>query len=122
MNQAQLLGKKGEALAREYLEHQGWTILEANWRFSRAEVDLIAKDNDVLVFVEVKTRSTDFFGLPEEHVLEAKEQLMVGAASAYMEKIGHQWEIRFDIIGIIFHNEQQFELKHLEDAFFPGEW
>jgi putative endonuclease len=122
MSKAHQLGKKGELIAQKYLLNKGWTILESNWRYSRAEVDLIAKDGPVLVFVEVKTRSSDYFGLPEEFVMEDKESLLAGAASAYMEKTGHDWEIRFDIIGIVFHNEQQYELKHIPDAFFPGEW
>jgi putative endonuclease len=122
MGQIHLLGKKGEAIARQYLLRKGWTILETNWRISRAEVDLIAKDGEVLVFIEVKTRSTDYFGQPAEFVESKKEMMLAGAASAYMEEIGHDWEIRFDIIGIVFQNEQQYELKHIPDAFFPGEW
>ncbi len=122
MTKAQDLGRRGEEIARQYLTDHGWKILETNWRFSRAEVDIIAKDGQTLVFVEVKTRSSVYFGQPEEFVMEDKEKLLVGAASAYMEKIDHDWEIRFDIIGIIFHNEQHYELKHLPDAFFPGEW
>jgi len=122
MAESHELGKRGEALARLFLEQKGWTILETNWRFGKAEVDLIAKEEDLLVFVEVKTRSYDYFGAPEEAVNTAKEALLASAASAYMEKIRHEWEIRFDIIAILFHNEKQYEIKHLPDAFFPGQW
>ena len=114
------IGAKGEQIAKEMLEAKGYQILEQNWRFSRAEVDLIAKDGEILVFVEVKTRSYDYFGQPEEFVTSTKEAFMAQAASAYMDKIGHDWEIRFDIIGILYRNQASFRIKHIEDAFFPG--
>ncbi|MCP3930910.1 MAG: YraN family protein [Bacteroidetes bacterium] len=113
-------GKKGEQLAREYLEKKGYRILETNWRHSRAEIDIIAKEEEVLVFIEVKTRSYDTLGKPEEFVTPHKEQLMVKAASVYMEKINHDWEIRFDIIAIIIPDKGEPVLQHIEDAFFPG--
>lgn len=114
------IGKAGEQLAARFLTEKGYTILERNWRFSKAEVDLIAKDGDSLVFVEVKTRSTDYFGKPEEFVSPQKERLLAEAASVYMEQIGHQWAIRFDLISVIYRHEQDFTIEHLEDAFFPG--
>ncbi len=114
------VGKTGEALARRYLEEKGYRILEANWRYRRAEVDLIAMDGPVLVFVEVKTRGSDAFGKPEEFVTSQKEQLITDAAMEYMEAIGHDWELRFDIISILFRNEKDYRLEHFRDAFFPG--
>lgn len=114
------IGKAGEQLAARFLTEKGYTILERNWRFSKAEVDLIAKDGENLVFVEVKTRSTDYFGKPEEFVSPQKERLLAEAASVYMEQIGHQWAIRFDLISVIYRHEQDFTIEHLEDAFFPG--
>ena len=114
------VGKKGESLARYYLEEQGYRILEANWRYRRAEVDLIAMDGPVLVFVEVKTRASDAFGKPEEFVTTQKEKLIVDAAIAYMEAIGHDWELRFDIISILYQNDSDYKLEHFRDAFFPG--
>lgn len=111
-------GNRGEAIAAAYLAAQGWEILERNWRFSRAEIDIIAKEGKVLVFVEVKTRSTDYFGKPEEFVSFRKEQLMTDAAGVYMEKTSHDWEIRFDIISVILKGEQH-RLEHFRDAFFP---
>ena len=114
------VGKTGEALARQYLEGRGYRILEANWRYRRAEVDLIAMDGKVLVFVEVKTRSSAAFGRPEEFVTSYKEQLIVEAAIAYMEAIGHDWELRFDIIAILYRNDNDYQLEHFPDAFFPG--
>ncbi len=114
------IGNIGEALARTFLEQKGWQVLESNWRWRRAEIDLIAKDGDTLVFIEVKTRSTDLFGKPEEAVTLRKERLLADAASVYMEQIGHDWAVRFDVISIIYRNEQHYEIEHFQDAFFPG--
>lgn len=114
------LGKKGERLAQAYLQANDYMLLEKNWRYSRAEIDIIAMKEEVLVFIEVKTRTSTFFGRPESFVTSKKKKFMAEAASAYMEEIDHKWEIRFDIIGIIWENEINYELEHYEDAFFPG--
>ena len=113
-------GKKGEAIAAEFLAGQGFQILETNWRHRRLEVDLIAMDGKVLVFVEVKTRSSAFFGQPEEFVDKKKEELLARAAAEYMHQINHDWAIRFDVVSILLKNETDWEVKHLRDAFFPG--
>ncbi len=113
-------GRKGEELARAFLREQGWTILETNWRYQRAEVDIIAKDGPVLVFVEVKTRSSEAFGRPEEFITPRKELFLTEAALAYMEHIGHEWEIRFDFISILLYPDGGYRLRHFPDAFFPG--
>ena len=113
-----ILGAEGEALAKVFLEKKGYQILETNWRYSRAEVDIIAKDGEILVFVEVKTRSSTFYGqTPEVFVTPKKERFLMSAAGVYMEKINHDWEIRFDIIAII-KNERKTDIQHLEDAFW----
>ena len=114
------LGKKGEELAEEFLKNKGYEILETNWRHRKAEIDIIAKHKDVLIFVEVKSRSNDHFGRPEAFVDQKKEELMADAASVYMEVIGHEWEVRFDIISILFHNDAYQSIDHFKDAFFPG--
>lgn len=114
------LGDNGETLAREYLLAQGYRILETQWRHRRAEIDLIAMDGEVLVFVEVKTRKTDRFGAPAAFVSARKEELMSDGAIAYMEAIGHDQEIRFDIIGITWPLGGHPVLEHFKDAFFPG--
>lgn len=114
------LGEQGEMLAKVYLLNRNYEILETNWRYSRAEIDLIVKKNGVLIFVEVKTRTNDYWGEPASFVNQKKEDLMITAASVYMEKINHEWEIRFDIIGILWLSEKDYEIKHYEDAFFPG--
>ncbi len=111
------LGLKGELIAQSFLRQKGIIILETNYRHSRAELDIIAMDGAVLVFVEVKTRSSNFFGEPEEFVSLKKEELMFQAAMAYMEKIQHDWEIRFDIISII-DQKTSHQIKHIQDVFF----
>jgi len=113
------IGNLGESLAESYLVRLEYEILEKNWRYSRAELDLIAKKGDILVFIEVKTRSYDYFGKPEVAVTPTKEHLIIDAAQRYMEQIGHDWEIRFDIISIILDQKgQKHDLQHFEDAFF----
>lgn len=112
------IGQQGETLAVQLLLQKGYTILETNWRFSRAEVDIIAKDGDILVFIEVKTRSYDYFGKPEAFVTERKRTLLLDAAAMYMEKINHVWEVRFDIISVLIEKGKEPLLQHFEDAFF----
>ncbi len=112
------LGRKGEDFAVNYLIKRGFTILERNWRFSKAEIDIICKKEEILVFVEVKTKSYTYFGQPEESVDLKKETLIIDAANRYMEKVHHDWEIRFDIITLILQKDNSFKIKHFEDAFF----
>lgn len=95
------IGYLGEKLAMEFLIAEKYEILEKNWRYKKAEIDLIIKKDNILIFVEIKTRSTDFFGNPEDFVSDKKMQMMLSAAQIYMENIGHDWEIRFDIITVI---------------------
>jgi putative endonuclease len=114
-------GNQGEQIAVDYLATKGYRILARNWRFSRAEIDIIAMHGDILVFVEVKTRSSTYFGEPEAFVSARQEELLVDAANVYMRQIGHDWEIRFDIIGIVLLETGHSDVRHFEDAFFP-EW
>ncbi len=114
------LGKKGEETACSFLKEKGYSIIAQNWRYSRAEIDIIASHNDVLIFVEVKTRSYDYYGPPEDFVTDKKRKLMSTAASAYMQKYDHQWEIRFDIISILTNGNKAYKIQHFEDAFFLG--
>ena len=119
MSKTRKTGDRGEQMAVELLQAKGYQILERNWRFSRAEIDIIAKQKDILVFIEVKTRSTALFGEPEEFLTSKQESLITDAAAVYMEQIGHDWEIRFDIISITLQPPQPI-IRHFEDAFFPG--
>ena len=119
MTPQQLVGNKGEQIARDYLIEKGYEIKVSNWKFSHAEIDIIAEQGGVLVFVEVKTKSYTHYGQPEESIDAKKERLICDAAAAYMVKHNYEWEFRFDIISIILMKKRH-ELKHFEDAFFPG--
>ncbi len=115
-------GQLGESAAAEFLEKLGWRIVERNWRFGRSEVDIIAwTEDEILAFVEVKTRSGDNagYGSPEESVDAKKQDQLVRAAGAYMESIDYNWEIRFDVVAVILKDGKVLEIRHLEDAFFP---
>lgn len=110
-------GQYGEDVAVKHLREEGYDILERNYRFSKAEIDIIAKEKEVLVFIEVKTRSYNYYGEPEEFVTPQKETLMLDAAYHYMEQINHEWEIRFDIISVLMKDKGNYKLKHFKDTF-----
>ena len=113
------LGEKGEQLARAFLEAADYEILEENWTFGKSEIDLIAYKNAKIIFVEVKTRSSNSFGDPEDFVHIPKQQKMTLAADEYIHLMSHQGEVRFDIISILFNGERDHVLNHIEDAFWP---
>ncbi len=113
------VGKLGEKLALDYLVCEKYEVLETNYRFSYAEVDIIARKDGVLIFVEVKTRSSDKYGMPELFVSPRKTKLMMDAAYHYMEMIEHDWEIRFDVISLLLPKHQAPRLNHIKDAFVP---
>ncbi|MCJ0742177.1 YraN family protein [Pedobacter montanisoli] len=113
------IGKKGEQLAAEFLLQKGYEILDTNWNTEKAEIDIIAYLNKIIVFVEVKTRTNLDFGLPEDFVTKAKEKLLENAAQAYLEIMEHNGEIRFDIISVVFDHSGKATLNHIEDAFWP---
>tara|TARA_B110000008_G_C16979084_1_gene567651 strand:- start:18518 stop:18898 length:381 start_codon:yes stop_codon:yes gene_type:complete len=110
------LGKKGEQLAVEFLINKGYQILSQNWRFLKAEVDIIAKIDKTLVSIEVKTRSTKDFGNPQDFVYPKKIKLLVMAMNQYVIKYNLDVEVRFDIIAIT-KTTSGFDIEHLEDAF-----
>ena len=112
------LGQKGEDMAVKFLENKGYQVLEKNWRYKKAELDVICKKDEILIFVEVKTRTTTKYGMPEDFVSKSKRKLMFGAANAYMVKVGHEWEIRFDVISVIMNSLYPPKITHFEDAFF----
>jgi putative endonuclease len=110
-------GKTGETLARAYLENKGYTLLHLNWRWQKAEVDIIAVQEGLLVFVEVKTRQTAYFGNPHEAVTPAKEALLREAAEAYIARYELDNEIRFDSVSIVTLPGQAPSIEHIEQAF-----
>jgi putative endonuclease len=120
MHQHLISGTWGESLAADFLQGKGFTIIERNWRYKRGEIDLVARDKGILVFVEVKTRAYDYFGRPEEMVSYRKKLMLYDAAAAYMRHIGYDWEIRFDIVAITGAGERLRKIEHFPDAFYPG--
>ena len=120
MSKQQEVGNQGEKLAAEYLEHKGYRILALNWRFKRAEVDIIARTREVVVFVEVKTRTYNLYGPPDLAVNHKKEGLLTSAAHAWIEEHKYEGEIRFDVISILVEKNKMPEIKHMVDAFFWG--
>jgi putative endonuclease len=112
------LGKEGEAIAKKYLIRKGFKVLHTNWKHEDDEVDIIGMDGEELVFVEVKTRSTDYYGYPEEDVNKQKERYLIRAAEAYIEKHNLDVDSRFDIVSVILNHVKR-EIFHIEDAFYP---
>ena len=111
------LGKLGEELAVDFLEKNGYEILETNWVFHKAEIDIIAQKNGILAVVEVKTRSSIEFGLPQDFVKPKKIKLLLKAIDEYVVQNDLDLEVRFDIVAIHKENKD-FVIEHIEDAFY----
>ncbi|WP_445722199.1 YraN family protein [Flavobacterium sp.] len=111
------LGRIGEEKAVEFLLEKGYDILETNWVFDKAEIDIIAQKDNFLAVVEVKTRSSLDFGLPQDFVKPKKIQLLLKAVNEYVISNDLDVEVRFDIIAI--HNKtNKFNIEHIEAAFY----
>jgi len=112
------LGNFGEQLAVEYLAKKGYQILAKNWMFQHKEIDIIAKKPPFIVFVEVKTRRTNYFGEPFTFVNRKKQNFIIKAANEYILQNDIDEEARFDIISVLY-NEKSKDIQHIEDAFYP---
>ena len=110
------LGKLGEELAVDFLLKKGYKIRAKNWRYLKAEVDIIAQKENTLIAVEVKTRSSDYFGDPQDFITKKKIKLLVMAMNEYVVSRDLDVEVRFDIIAIL-RNQKGTKIEHLEDAF-----
>ncbi|WP_128547137.1 YraN family protein [Larkinella soli] len=110
-------GKEGEAIAGRFLENKGYRILERNFRYGHTEIDLIAQKEKLLLFVEVKTRSGNRFGHPEEFVSSAKVRLVMRAAEHYIFAKDWPHDVRFDIVAVLT-TPNGIEVSHIEDAFY----
>ncbi|MTE26176.1 YraN family protein [Winogradskyella ouciana] len=111
------LGKKGEQLAVNYLANNNYEIVERNYRFDKAEVDIIAQKGDILAIIEVKTRSTIDFGNPQDFVKPKQIKNLVKAVHEYVTENDLDVEVRFDIIAIL-KEKKGFKIEHLENAFY----
>ncbi|WP_394674963.1 YraN family protein [uncultured Chryseobacterium sp.] len=110
-------GKKAEDMAVEHLLRNGYKILSRNFRFQKAEIDIIAEKEDLIIIVEVKARSTDAFMLPQEAVKKSKIRLIVAAADHYLEEYNRNEEVRFDIITVLPDEERNLVIEHIIHAF-----
>ncbi len=117
MAQHNELGKLGEKMAVSFLQRNGYTILETNWRYLKGEIDIIAKKEDVLAIVEVKTRTSIGVVAPEDSVNQKKIRLLVATANQYIIEKDIDLDARFDIITIHKQNNK-FDLNHIENAFY----
>jgi len=117
MKTSKSLGKKGEDQALEYLKKKGYEIVDTNFRYDRAEIDVVARDRDVLVFVEVKTRRAGALGEPEDAVTFRKREQIRKAAQGYLFKrqLDNE-ECRFDVLAIEYVSGTA-NIRHIEDAF-----
>ena len=118
MTEKQQFGRRGEALALAFYQDHQYIILEKNWQSNHLEVDIIAKNEEYIVFCEVKTRSGNAFGNPEQSVTPQKQRNLIHAANHYVLKHRIQLEVRFDIVSIILNGEQH-TLEHIPFAFTP---
>ena len=110
------LGKDGELVAFMILQRDGFSVLETNWRFQKAEIDVIAKKDGFLIFIEVKTRSSKKFGRPEDAIDKKKIALYKDAAEGYLEQYPTEAEIRFDVLSIIIGKDET-QIEHIPNAF-----
>lgn len=110
------LGKKGEDTAEHYLRQRNYEILERNWLYEKYEIDIIARNEEYIVFVEVKTRSSSQWGNPEEAVSKGKIKRIVEAADFYLREYDIDLPARFDVVAAIWNGEK-FEIEHIDDAF-----
>ena len=111
------LGKAGEEIAVAHLEGKGYRILERNWRLGKEESDIIARDGDFIVIVEVKTRTSTVFAEPESAVTKNKQRILVRTANAYVNYRRLHGEVRFDIVTVLIRPEGE-TINHIVDAFY----
>jgi len=114
-----ITGSTGEQVALTYLLKHGYKLKQQNWRYKHLEVDLIMFDGQILVFVEVKTRSDANFGLPYESVTWQKQRKLSQAATIFIRQNHYEGEIRFDIVSILINKDETFNIRHITDAFWP---
>ena len=110
------IGAEGEHLAKLFLQENGYIIIETNWRYQHLEADIIAKEKNILVIVEVKARKNNYFGEPEENVHQKKQNNLITLANAYLELEKLDLEVRFDIISILFDDKHP-KINHIQNAF-----
>jgi putative endonuclease len=112
------IGKKGEQIAQQFYKEQGYVILDTNYRFEKNEIDLVAFNLQEIVFVEVKTRTSELWVFPEAAVDEQKQKNIKIAAQSYLyEKKLENCPCRFDVVSIVLHPDGNYQIQHFADAF-----
>lgn len=120
LNFKKLVGNKGENIAESYLKQKGYKIIQKNYRCRFGEIDIIAKDNDTIVFAEVRTRRNDNFGSPQDSITPAKiEKISKTSLYFIQEKKLEGFSYRFDFIAITF-SQGKPNIEHIENAFMPS--
>jgi putative endonuclease len=120
MSEDAALGRRGEDLAHRYLQTKGLTVVARNYKpGADSEIDIVARQGDLVVFVEVKSRTSAEFGSPDRAIDQEKQKHIVRAARAYVNRAAIEWnQVRFDTISVVFTNPPS--IFHQQDAFFSG--
>lgn len=111
------LGRYGEEIGKLFLEQKHFEILHLNWKYSYYEIDIIASKNNVLHFIEVKTRRSEQFGLPEESVDKKKLKKMMNAAEEFLFRFPAWKRVQYDVLSISFSNSDEPEFFFIEDVY-----
>lgn len=119
MAQHNELGRLGEKKVFDFLVAKRYQIIATNWRYEKCELDIVCEYKNLIVFVEVKTRSTDDFGKPAEFVTAAQQTKLIEGAEAFLEEKNLENEIRFDIVEVLAVGTN-FSINHIENAFTDG--
>ncbi len=112
-------GNAAEEIARKYLIRKGYRILETNWHFGHLELDIIARDGEELVIVEVKSRVGEPFEHPSDAISDKKIRMVIDAAEGWIQLKEETRNTRFDLITIVFTGPGTYELEHFDNAFNP---
>jgi putative endonuclease len=111
------IGNNGEKLACAFLINNGFNILEKNWRFKKLEADIIALKNNTIHIIEVKTRSSTYFGQPEDFVSDKKLDNMMEIGIAYLEENGQYKQVQYDIVSITYKTGGSIEIFYSPDVY-----
>lgn len=111
------LGRRGEDIAASFLQNNGYQILKRNYRYRKAEIDIIARKNGIVAMIEVKTRNQSFYEGLSDSISKKKRNLLVMAADHYILTNSMDLEVRFDIITLI-KGQEGYTIEHIPDAFY----
>lgn len=112
-------GKEGEQVAQRFLVEHGYHILTTNWMFGKGELDIVCEKDDLLIVVEVKSRSTEYFEHPKDAITNAKIRRIVNTTHEYIMSHDLHKDVRFDVVSVIPDGHSGYKIEHIEDAFLP---